>query len=234
MGKTRKSLDAYVQDRISLDRRDNAIYHGVTEANKPAHSVGWTRRSRPSNTHSRRSRLFHLASFPPLSRVEPILPMPTPTPLPPLPYSPSPASLAEQIAFINLHTSSRAVPAPQPAYPPSHPFSARARSAQVQSPALLRPSYTCRHHAHEEAQERGDARVRVQRVCERREGEEGVSLMWRRGRWFLGAHFGLLENGVGSKGEEKSLVAPSSQSAANALHPPRSSASAPRSAWSGK
>ncbi|KAF8492284.1 hypothetical protein JB92DRAFT_3128009 [Gautieria morchelliformis] len=88
-------------------------------------SVGWSRRSRPSNTHSRQSHLFHRASFPPLSRVEPILLIPTPTPLPPLPYSPSPASLAEQIAFINLRTSSRAVPAPQPAYPPSHPFSAR-------------------------------------------------------------------------------------------------------------
>ncbi|KAF8506117.1 hypothetical protein JB92DRAFT_3122447 [Gautieria morchelliformis] len=97
--------------------------------NQPAlrRLVSSLRRSRPSNTHSRQSHLFHRASFPPLSRVEPILLIPTPTPLPPLPYSPSPASLSEQIAFINLRTSSRAVPAPQPAYPPSHPFSARAR-----------------------------------------------------------------------------------------------------------
>ncbi|KAF8504959.1 hypothetical protein JB92DRAFT_3122884 [Gautieria morchelliformis] len=63
-------------------------------------------------------------AFPPFL-VEPILP--TLTPLPPLTYSPSLANLAEQIVFINLCPSSPAVPAPQPAYPPSHPFSAQAR-----------------------------------------------------------------------------------------------------------
>ncbi|KAF8483200.1 hypothetical protein JB92DRAFT_2837177 [Gautieria morchelliformis] len=47
-----------------------------------------------------------------------------------------------------------------------------------------------------------------------------------------GGTHALLEDGVGSKGKEKSLTAPSSQSAANALHPPRSAASAPSSAWS--
>ncbi|KAF8504943.1 hypothetical protein JB92DRAFT_3204792, partial [Gautieria morchelliformis] len=56
-----------------------------------------------------------------------------------------------------------------------------------------------------------DVRVRVERLCERREGEEeGVPLMERRsrgvcqrGRWFLGACFGLLEDGGGYGVEEK-------------------------------
>ncbi|KAF8524540.1 hypothetical protein JB92DRAFT_1415003 [Gautieria morchelliformis] len=57
-----------------------------------------------------------------------------------------------------------------------------------------------------------DARVRVERLCEPREGEEeGVPLMERRGRgvcqrgrWFLRACFGLLEDGGGDGVEEKS------------------------------
>ncbi|KAF8468018.1 hypothetical protein JB92DRAFT_3292255 [Gautieria morchelliformis] len=58
----------------------------------------------------------------------------------------------------------------------------------------------------------GDARVRVERLSKRREGEEGgVPLMERRGRgvfqrgrWVLGACFGLLEHGGGDGVEEKS------------------------------
>ncbi|KAF8495832.1 hypothetical protein JB92DRAFT_3099806 [Gautieria morchelliformis] len=59
-------------------------------------------------------------------------------------------------------------------------------SAQVQSRARLRPSYTRRHHAHGEAQARGDARVRVQRVCERHEGDPHVaSWAWGLPAWAM-------------------------------------------------
>ncbi|KAF8508167.1 hypothetical protein JB92DRAFT_2832487 [Gautieria morchelliformis] len=122
--KPRKSLDAYVQDRIILDMQGNAIYRGVTEANQPARSLSAALATPDlANTHFRQFRLFHPASFRSLSRVEPILPPTTPTPLPPLPHCPSSATPVEQIAFINLCTSSPAVPPPhQLAYPASYPF----------------------------------------------------------------------------------------------------------------
>ncbi|KAF8460776.1 hypothetical protein JB92DRAFT_3311022 [Gautieria morchelliformis] len=116
METTRKSLDAYVQDGIILERPDNATYSGVTEANRPAcsPSAGLVA-PYPANKHSRQSHLFHRASFPPLSCVELILPPTTPTLLPALLYS---LSAATPLSRLPLSTS--APPRPLSLHPNLH------------------------------------------------------------------------------------------------------------------